>query len=137
MTDSSPTASRPTIEAVFGPLESALMRVLWANGPSSVAEVTRLVGATRQPAPAYTTVMTVLHRLHQKGSVGRSKYGRQYIYVAGANESDLLDSMSERAVTRLLERFGPSAFRQFALKLGDLDPEIRARLIELAEGKET
>lgn len=58
-------------------LESAVMRALWTgDGAMSVADVRRALDLQ----VAYTTVMTVLVRLHNKGRVARVKRGRAYLY---------------------------------------------------------
>ncbi|MBI5494620.1 MAG: BlaI/MecI/CopY family transcriptional regulator [Deltaproteobacteria bacterium] len=62
----------------LGELEHAIMNVLWARAPLSVREV--LARLRRRPPPAYTTVMTVLDRLHAKGLVERVKDGKAFLY---------------------------------------------------------
>ena len=60
-----------------GQLEAAVMEFLWAVGePSSPGEVHQSVA----PDLAYTTVMTVLSRLHEKGTLDRTRVGRAYAY---------------------------------------------------------
>ncbi len=54
------------------------MRALWPLGEATVREV-REAMAGRRPR-AYTTVMTILDRLAQKGIVSRRKAGRAYVY---------------------------------------------------------
>lgn len=61
-----------------GELEQRIMGVLWDRGEGSVRDVLgRLDGDL-----AYTTVMTVLDRLHAKGRVKRHKEGLAWIYRA-------------------------------------------------------
>jgi predicted transcriptional regulator len=63
----------------LGPLETAIMDVLWAaEQPLRVRDVLEQV--TSQRALAYTTVMTVLDNLHRKGWVVRELDGRAYHY---------------------------------------------------------
>ncbi len=62
-----------------GELEEAVLRFVWAMGaPVTPAEVHESVA----PDLAYTTVMTVLTRLHQKGRLERERRGRAYAYWA-------------------------------------------------------
>ncbi len=59
----------------LGELESAVLSTLWDHGaPLSVRDV--LARLRRKPALAYTTVLTVLDRLHGKGVVVREKDGK-------------------------------------------------------------
>ena len=60
----------------FTDRELDLMAVLWERGPSTVAEVR---DALSDPL-AYTTVLTVLRTLEDKGYVGHEEVGRAYRY---------------------------------------------------------
>jgi BlaI family penicillinase repressor len=58
--------------------EAEIMRVLWAHGASTVAEVREKL----QDDLAYTTVMTFLRTMHAKGLVDYKQEGRAYRYSA-------------------------------------------------------
>ena len=61
----------------FGPLEAAVMEAVWAaGGPVSVREVMGRLNNGRAEPLAYTTVMTVMSRLAEKGALARSPAGR-------------------------------------------------------------
>ncbi len=60
----------------FTERELDVMTVLWARGPSTVAEVR---DAVADPL-AYTTVLTVLRTLEAKGAVGHVEEGRAHRY---------------------------------------------------------
>ncbi|OON71662.1 BlaI/MecI/CopY family transcriptional regulator [Streptomyces tsukubensis] len=65
----------------LGELEDAVMTRVWKwNRPVTVREV--LEDLQRERSIAYTTVMTVLDNLHQKGWVRREAEGRAYRYEA-------------------------------------------------------
>ncbi|WP_077059746.1 BlaI/MecI/CopY family transcriptional regulator [Streptomyces sp. MP131-18] len=65
----------------LGELEDAVMSRVWEwNRPVTVREV--LEDLRRERSIAYTTVMTVLDNLHQKGWVRREQEGRAYRYEA-------------------------------------------------------
>jgi len=69
-----------------GALESDIMRALWdSDGALSPGDINDLLGASL----AYTTVATVLSRLHAKGLVSRSDGGRHYVYEPAIGESEL------------------------------------------------
>ncbi len=130
------TARTPTIEDVLGPLAAAIMRVIWREGESTVATVAARLADDRPRAPAYTTVMTVMGRLHERGLLIREKRGRQFVYRAPRSEPDTIERLSQVAVEDLVARFGTTAYRQFALRLAEVDPATRARLAELASRHE-
>jgi predicted transcriptional regulator len=65
--------------------ELRIMQVLWKLRRGSVAEV---VAATPKPPLAYTTVLTMLRILEQKGAVKRELDGRAHIYFPAFEEDD-------------------------------------------------
>jgi predicted transcriptional regulator len=60
----------------LGPLEIAVMEILWERGESNVHDVVEKLG---RPL-AYTTVMTTLDRLYKKGLLSRHKSERAFLY---------------------------------------------------------
>ena len=71
-----------------GELEARVMDVLWDHGAAMTPrEVHDLITTSRRPL-AYTTVMTILVRLWEKGLLERDPQGRAYAYrpVAGRDE---------------------------------------------------
>lgn len=126
----------PKFEDVLGPLAAAIIREVTARGEASVADVVGGLRTVRRRDHAYTTVMTVMARLHEKGVLDRDRHGRRYIYRASAPEAQLVDRLSAHAVDHLVERYGTAALRHFAVRLADLDPETRRRLAALADEPE-
>ncbi len=77
--------------AVFlGPTEARLMDLAWSKESLSVKQALFFLGPKSDLA--YTTVMTVLHRLYQKGLLKRDKEGRNFVYTpTGSREAFLKD----------------------------------------------
>lgn len=70
----------------MGALESGVLRCLWqADKALTPADV---LAAIDDP-PAYTTIMTILTRLWQKGLVDREQRGRAFAYRPLVSESEL------------------------------------------------
>ena len=68
----------------FGELEAAVLERVWSvSGPVSVRDVHESLRAER--TIAYTTVMTVMDKLHSKGWLRRDSTGRAYLYEAVAS----------------------------------------------------
>jgi predicted transcriptional regulator len=115
-----------------GKLESEVLAALWAaNEPLTPRDVQHEVGGEL----AYTTVMTTLTRLCEKGAVTRRRAGRAYAYApvlgqaetAAARMRELLDAGEDREV--VLARFVGS--------LSDADEQVLAELLRDArEGEE-
>ena len=84
--------------------ELDVMAVLWARGSGTVAEVRDAL-----PDPlAYTTVLTVLRTLEEKGFVGHEEEGKAHRYLP--------------LIAR--ERAGRSALTRMVEKLFDGSPEL-------------
>ena len=108
----------------LGPLEMRVLGLLDAKHGRSVGEVQRLLEAQGH-ALAYTTVMTVLGRLHGKHLVQREKDGRRHVYRAAARARRFKSKLLRRVQQSLFsDRLAPIA----ALIDQDLD---RAELDEL------
>lgn len=69
-----------------GALEHDILAVLWtAPGPLLPAQIKQLLSTDL----AYTSVATVLGRLHDKGLVRRQEAGRAFTYEAAVGEPEL------------------------------------------------
>lgn len=100
----------------LGELESRIMDCMWsARKPASVRDV--LEDLRREREIAYTTVMTVMDKLHTKGLLRRKPVGRAYVYEAVASKesytadlmrSSLAGSGNQAAtLVHFLERLTP------------------------------
>lgn len=66
-----------------------------AEGGASVTEIQGRLAKGGQ-ALAYTTVMTVLGRLHKKGLATRHKDGNRFLYLASRGSPDVKDGLLTR-----------------------------------------
>ncbi|HEX9766548.1 MAG TPA: BlaI/MecI/CopY family transcriptional regulator [Nitriliruptorales bacterium] len=127
---------RRSADGLLGTLEYDILRVLWRQAPASVGTVLEQLNRQRgeQDPLAYTTVMTVLARLHDKGLADRDKQGRAYRYTPRYDEPALIDHLGGQEVARLLDRYGQVALAQFASALQQADPDLLRQVTELANG---
>ena len=120
--------ARPRIDSL-GELESSVLEVLWA---AKDALSVRAVGAKlrRRPVLAYTTVLTVLDRLYDKGFVEREKFGRAFMYRPRVAREAL---MAERAANALSRKGPPqnAVLMAFLDTVESRDPSVLDRLAEL------
>ncbi len=121
---------------VLGSLERRVMERLWRSGPSTVSETRETLNAGFSSPLAYTTVMTILVRLQEKGFLTRRREGRQYRYEAMFDEASLPAAVGRRELRRLIDRHGAATVAGFAANLTGIDSELTARLMELARGGE-
>lgn len=90
------------MEIAFTDRELDLMKVLWERGPSTVAEVRDAL----EDDLAYTTVLTLLRVLEEKGRVGHTEEGRAHRYHPLV-ERHAAGSSALRRLTRKLFRGSP------------------------------
>ncbi|MGW2848277.1 BlaI/MecI/CopY family transcriptional regulator [Streptomyces sp. NPDC001108] len=83
----------------LGDLEDAVMTRVWQwNRPVTVREV--LEDLQQERSIAYTTVMTVMDNLHQKGWVRREVDGRAYRYTAVSTRAAYSAALMNEAWSR-------------------------------------
>jgi predicted transcriptional regulator len=107
-----------------GELEATVLTVLQdAPGALSPAEVRERVGGDL----AYTTVVTILSRLHVKGVLQRHKDGRAYRYAPVADQPGL----AARRMTRVLdgEPDREAVLARFVSALSDRDEDLLRRML--------
>lgn len=108
------------------------MELLWRRGHATVREVADDVGRAKDLA--YTTIMTVLVRLHAKGLLERERVGRTYVYRAARTREEHLARVSRDLARGLVSEFGDAALAAFSAELDEVDAEHRAALRRLAKG---
>jgi len=113
--------------------EVRLMDVLWARGASTVNDV--LAAMAGQPRLAYSTVLTTLRILEDKGYLSHQKEGRAFLYVPQVRREQV-----QKSVLRiLLSRFFENSAEQLVLnvlkheKLDALELRRLRRMIHEAE----
>ena len=107
---------------LLGPLEGRLMKLIWdgrVRKPFIVRDVLALT-----PELAYTTVMTTLNRLADKGILSVTKVGshQPHKYRANGGVKEFLADSGRAEVDRLVERYGDAALAAFAARLDRLSP---------------
>lgn len=117
----------------MGELEDAVMTRVWKwNRPVTVREV--LEDLQQERSIAYTTVMTVLDNLHQKGWVRREAEGRAYRYEAVSTRAAYAAALMNEAWT---QSDNPAA--ALVAFFGMMSPEQREALrdaVRMVQGPE-
>ena len=118
------------MKAHLGPLESAVMDRLWKRGSATVRDIVDDLARTR--SLAYTTVMTIMTRLHAKGLLQRVREGKTYVYRPAFTKEEHRERISREMVRGLVNEFGDVALAQFAAELDGVDVGHRATLQRIA-----
>jgi BlaI family transcriptional regulator, penicillinase repressor len=83
------------------PQELAIMKVVWRLEPATVRDVYEQLRATR--AIAYTTVLTMMKILEQKGYVKKTRDDRAYVYRATRPSQQVIGGMVREFVDRVFD----------------------------------
>lgn len=81
------------VKKALGGLEAEIMELIWRNNKASVREVHAELLGRRQIA--YTTVMTVMGRLVDKGILKKKRDGNHYVYQPTISREDFGRSVIE------------------------------------------
>jgi len=113
--------------------EHRIMEVIWAKGSATVADVVEAL----KGEDAYTTILTLMRILKDKGYLTSRKEGRAFVFVPKVDR----DTVAKKAVNQLLSKFfagSPSELvlsflREEELTPGELDA-IKRKIMD--SGKE-
>jgi predicted transcriptional regulator len=127
-------AAAPGPRRAAGALEAAVLAVLWqASEPLSPGEVRERLAARDEQAVrggaelSYSTVVTILTRLHEKNALSRERDGRAYRYAPVADEAGL----AARRLTQLLDRVQnrEAVLSRFVADLSENDERLLRELL--------
>lgn len=114
--------------------ELRLMEVLWRRGEATVADV---VNHLEPPPLAYSTVLTTMRTLEQKGHVAHREDGRAFVYRPLVAR----DAAAKSAMQHLLDRFYGNSAGDLAVallddaKLSDADISKIKRMLQRRKGQ--
>lgn len=124
--------SEQGLEKFLGGLELAVMEIVWEKEPITVRDVLDSL-RTQGRGLAYTTVMTIMGRLAEKGWLRADKQSRTYQYRAVRSREEARAESVGTVMRVLLQDFGALAVSQFVKEVNRTDPAQLARLAQLAQ----
>ncbi len=107
--------------AALGELEGPVLEALWDGGELSTPIVHDRIGKPR--GLAYTTILTVLQRLHKKGLAARREEGRAHIYYAAVSREEFSRRRGQ-ALAASLARLGAAGIAGFLAEAERGDHEV-------------
>ena len=116
-----PVNGKSNAASGLGDLEAAVMETLWLHGESSTPAVFELVGKPR--GLAYTTILTILQRLHKKGLATRRLSGKVHVYAAALDREKFARQRGETLASTLVQ-LGSAGVTAFLAEAEKLDPSI-------------
>ena len=104
------------------------------RGERTVREVLDALNARSTTQRAYTTILTVMQRLHAKDLLRRERDGRRDVYVPALTREQYAQARAEAEVGALVSEYGDVALAHFARHMSRLDPKRREQIRRLARG---
>lgn len=118
--------------ARLGELELAVMDYVWKVGQEiTVPDVHAYL--TRKRKLAYTTTMTVMSRLYEKGFLDRSESKRPYVYRPALVREDYSADLMLRALREVKDR--KAALARFVEKISKKDAQLLLELARRTKGR--
>ena len=122
MSDRAFHPGRSGLASAFGPLEAAVMDVVWtARAPVSVTDVLAEM-SHRKKSLAYSTIKTILTNLAEKGYLIKRADGRANVFVAKQSRAEFERDLVSGVVGSLLRDYRNPLLAHLADELAD-DPE--------------
>jgi BlaI family penicillinase repressor len=117
--------------------EHRIMEVLWEKGSATVAEVAEALAG--KDGTAYTTILTMMRIMRDKGYLRCRKEGRAHVYIPRVDR----EAAARKAVRQLLGKFfagSPgelvlSFLRDEEISLEEID-ELKRKIVEQEKGDE-
>ena len=118
---------------MLGDLEKEIMEFMWTkNQPVTVRIVYESISKKRKIA--YTTAMTIMGRLVDKGLLKRKESGKAYIYQPTYSKDKFLTRISRQIIKNFIANFGDVAIAHFAQEVDKLVPVKRQELLKILKG---
>jgi predicted transcriptional regulator len=114
---------------VLGPLETKIMQIVWREKSITVKQVhRRLQDSPDKPDIAYTTVMTTMTRLADKGILDRRRDGLAYVYTPAVTKDDFESMMVQRVLDGLMDDYEDETIDYLLDYLARNDPQRLQRM---------
>jgi BlaI family transcriptional regulator, penicillinase repressor len=118
--------------------EHRIMEVIWKKGSATVAEVAEALAG--KDGAAYTTILTMMRIMRDKGYLRCRKEGRAHVYIPRVDR----EAAARKAVRQLLGKFfagSPgelvlSFLRDEEISLKEID-ELKRKIVEQEKGDES
>lgn len=114
----------------LGETEMEILHHVWELGEAKVADVHERILDERDVA--YTTVMTVMKKLAEKGYLTYHKDGRSYVYQPAQPANEVQHTLLQRLMNKVFHG-SPSALVQTLVRREDMSDDERSRIRSIIE----
>lgn len=95
-----------TVNYSLGPLERSILKIVWQT-KKEVCVRHILSQLPKKLDPAYTTVMTIMNRMVEKGILEKEKSSNTCYYQSTQNKNSFLSSLVENQMNNVINQYGP------------------------------
>lgn len=117
---------------VLGKLEAEIMTIIWRSKTQiSVSDVVKVL--TKKRKIAYTTVMTIMGRLLDKGLLVRKPEGLRYLYQPKVSQGRFIEKSVHHIFATTVSSLGSEAVTHFVTEIKKLSPQKRQELLKILD----
>jgi predicted transcriptional regulator len=109
------------------------MQILWQEKRSTVKKVHRKLAQNRDIA--YTTVMTTMGRLAEKGVLDRHREGLAYVYTPAISEEEFVTMVVHQVLDGLMDDYSDMAVDYMIDYLAKNNPDELRRLQQTIQSR--
>ena len=121
------------LRKLLGELEAEIMEISWERGEVTVRQVYERLERKREIA--YTTVMTVMSRLAEKGLLHQMRDGLAFSYQPAYSREEFTEGSVKKILSGLLQDFSTPVIHQFVKSVEAARPEKMEELANLVKSK--
>lgn len=119
------------IQNPISELEQEVMNIVWELDECSVRNVLEKINKNKQLA--YTTIATILQRLHEKDLVSRKADGISFVYSPKLSKESYSKNLAQSFISKFFNSFGDVGVASFAQSIDKLPKKKKDYLLELLE----
>ncbi len=117
----------------IGELEQEIMEIFWLEGELPIREVVERLNQKKKIA--YTTILTIMNRLVDKGLLARKPAGVAYIYKPSVTRQKFLSYTAHRLFSTTVSTLGNEVVAHFVKEIEKLSPKKRKELLKMLDKK--
>ncbi|KWU61008.1 BlaI/MecI/CopY family transcriptional regulator [Priestia megaterium] len=114
------------LKRFFGPLEAEIMLIVWNENNVTIKKVQTLLGEKK--AIHFSTIMTVINRLVQKGILQKKPQGKAFVYICRFTKDEFFEIQLKQLVYELVDEFGLKIIYHTLTRLQEVDIDLVNRL---------
>lgn len=105
------------------------MDVVWSLGKCTIREVVDETNKSKKLA--YTTIATILDRLHEKGLLTKDTSAFTVVFIPKQTKEEFIQKMARTLLNKFFGSFGDAAIASFAHSIDKLPKEKKEYFLKL------